>query len=219
MATITLDNSPNPKAMVDVSNNLIYKDKNGAFQERTVKTAITEVVREAAQVNEMGQGKATLSVKTKDDKWNTYFVNKLSNGTITLNPNEQAKTNGADKVYFNKHFQKDANGEVLKGEYGEKIFYSLNDTTPAGKAFLENISVNSYETERGAGKSLNVRVPLSNPQLVEELKEKGSDGVAVLSKEGYYITTKQELFMSKEPKQEIAQNKEQAAPKKDDMER
>lgn len=200
MAVVTLDKGKNPKAVVNVDNSLNYQDKEGNLQSKQIKTAITEIAEEAGKVTAMGFGAVTMSVKDSEGAYKNYFVNRNeNNGTITLVPTDlQDKTDSSQNVYFNRH-SKENNGKNY-------FFYTLNDKSEAGKAFLENLSTTEWQDKDGANRSnLEARVVLHNPELVKQLKEKGENALAVVSKDNFRITTKEEHFKAKDSTQEKKQ--------------
>lgn len=196
MAVVTMDKSKNPKAIVNVDSSLNYQDKDGNLQSKLSKTAITSIAEEAGRVASMGLGAVTLSIRDAKDQYQNYFVNRNeSSGTITLTPTDSSKQDAS--VYFNRYAKENA-----KSQY----FYMINDKSEAGKAFLGNLTTNEWQDKNGFSRSnLEVRVCLHNQEIAKQLLEKGENALAVVSKDNFRITTKEEHFKPK------AREKEQEA--------
>lgn len=200
MAVVTLDKSKNPKAIVNVDNSLNYQDKDGNLQTKQAKTAIAEIAEEAGKVAAMELGAVTMSVRDSEGQYKNYFVNRNeNNGAISLVPTDlQNKEDTSRNVYFNR-YAKDNNGKTYH-------YYTLNDKSEAGKAFLENLSTNEWQDKNGASRSnLEARIVLHNQELVKQLAEKGENALAVVSKDNFRITTKEEHFKAKDKTQEKQQ--------------
>ena len=191
--------SPNGKVMLETPNSLNYTNSQGEQALKNPETALTEIVREVNNVNQMGQ-RTSVSIQDKNDDYTRYYVNQTKDGNLVLQPNPEAQVAGKEAVYFNKKYDTDDKGNVKRTEQGEPLYYFvMNKEAPAAQELLNNMKVK----ENNGYQNLAVSVQIANPELAKELKEyqrpegDNSKVVAVLSKDEIKISTINELASAK----------------------
>lgn len=212
--------SPNGKVMLETPNSLNYTNSQGEQALKNPETALTEIVREVNNVNQMGQ-RTSVSIQDKNDDYTRYYVNQTKDGNLVLQPNPEAQVAGKEAVYFNKKYDTDDKGNVKRTEQGEPLFYFvMNKEAPAAQELLNNMKVK----ENNGYQNLAVSVQIANPELAKELKEyqrpegDNSKVVAILSKDEIKISTVNELASAKAERSSQEQTK--AEPQKSqDMDR
>lgn len=212
MAILSVTNETNPK-LVDatINGSLNYRDKEGVLKEKTPKTAITEVAKDAANLLATQRGAVTVSTQDKNGDYHNYFVNKNADGTIVFSPTDNPRE-ASSKIYFNKKEELDEKGQVKKFPDGQPMsYYILNTSSEAGKKFVENLGTREFQAENGEKYSnLAVRVTLKNDEIKNELLKRKEMGVdeprAVISKDEVKFTTKAELLSSKSQTKEATQD-------------
>ena len=212
--------SPNGKVMLETPNSLNYTNSQGEQALKNPETALTEIVREVNNVNQMGQ-RTSVSIQDKNDDYTRYYVNQTKDGNLVLQPNPEAQVAGKEAVYFNKKYDTDDKGNVKRTEQGEPLYYFvMNKEAPAAQELLNNMKVK----ENNGYQNLAVSVQIANPELAKELKEyqrpegDNSKVVAVLSKDEIKISTVNELASAKAERS--AQEQTKAEPQKSqDMDR
>lgn len=212
--------SPAGKVMLETPNSLNYTNEQGEQALKNPETALTQIVREVNNVNQMGQ-RTSVSIQDKNDEYTRYYVNQTKDGNLVLQPNPEAQVAGKEAVYFNKKYETDDKGNVKRNEQGEPSYYFvMNKETPAAQELLNNMKIK----ENNGYQNLAVSVQIANPELAKELKEyQRADGdnskvVAVLSKDEIKISTINELQSAKSERSSQEQTK--AEPQKSqDMDR
>ncbi len=200
MAFVELSKEKNPKLVVSVDNALNYKDKDGELKQRQAKSALTEVLTEAAKVAKMDKGKVMVSIE-KDGNYETYFANKMGN---TNNVAFSNANNKDDVVYLNAVDRNDGKG----------YFYAINDRAENAKELIEKIGIKEVQNQDNTKSSyVKATVRLKNDELKKELETKGDNHIAILSKDEIKVVSKDSLGKGKEPKQEQVKE-EKAEPKK-----
>lgn len=212
--------SPNGKVMLEIPNSLNYTNSQGEQALKNPETALTEIVREVNNVNQMGQ-RTSVSIQDKNDDYTRYYVNQTKDGNLVLQPNPEAQVAGKEAVYFNKKYDTDDKGNVKRTEQGEPLFYFvMNKEAPAAQELLNNMKVK----ENNGYQNLAVSVQIANPELAKELKEyqrpegDNSKVVAVLSKDEIKISTVNELASAKAERSSQEQTKTEPQ-KSQDMDR
>ncbi len=114
--------SPNGKVMLETPNSLNYTNSQGEQALKNPETALTEIVREVNNVNQMGQ-RTSVSIQDKNDDYTRYYVNQTKDGNLVLQPNPEAQVAGKEAVYFNKKYDTDDKGNVKRNEKGEPLYY------------------------------------------------------------------------------------------------
>lgn len=218
MATVR---SHNGKLYVPSDTSLNYLDKENTQKEKQLKTVATEVIKQAASVASMDVGNVRVSFKNEAGEYKNYFVNRRPDGSaIVLRPTE-TKDQKDTFIYFNKEIKKDKDGNAIQTPNGQDAFYyQLNNKSQAGKDFENSLSYSTFQSRDGIEqKSLNATIFLKNDEMAKKISELGDEGMAVLSKDGYRITTITEHFKGKNKEEDRGYKQTTQEKSKESLER
>ena len=202
MSLAKLDNSQNQKIVIVANSALNYvaNTETGEFKQKTPKTAAINIIKEAGKVSAMDLGSVQVSFKNYG-KWQNYFVDRNEkNGTITLAPCDNPKDRDGF-IYIN----------AIERQDGKGMFYAINEKSEVGKNFVQGLSIKEWDNGKGEVSSyVEGRATLKNDVLKQELIEKGTDSIAVLSKNGFEVKLESELNkQNQELHAEMAKENEQ----------
>jgi len=178
------------KLVIDTDNALLYKKEDGTLGQKEKTTAFTEVVKEAGKVVDMDKGTVLLSTKTEKGEYENYFVNKDKDNNIVLKNTDNPKDK-SNFIYFNPK-QKDENS----------YYYQLSSSNGAIEK-VNNISIKEVKRNENNSLYLESSVTLANNDLKQELKEKGKNHTAIISKEGYKIVHNDNLHNKAQEKEQV----------------
>lgn len=185
MSLAKLDNSQNQKIVIVANSALNYvaNAETGELKQKSPKTAAINIIKEAGKVSAMDLGSVQVAFKSYG-RWQNYFVDRNeNNGTITLAPCDNPKDRDS-LIYVN----------AVEREDGKGMFYSINEKTEAGKNFVQGLGTRDWTNDKGEVSSyVEGRATLTNEALKKELKEKGGESIAILSKNGFEVKLESEL--------------------------
>lgn len=185
MSIISLTNEKNEKLAIHVDNALNYRNANGELSKREPKSALIDVVREAGNVLGMDKGIVTLAIEV-DGKYENFYVNKMRDSkNLVLKPIETADKKESF-IYFN----------AVNKEDGSGYFYMLGDNENS-KKLLAGLGITEKENQDGSKSAyIKANAKLKNEEIKLALQEKGKNYLAIVSKDGIKIVSKDELINS-----------------------